>query len=268
MSQPAFLAPLTIPASGTHTHTLIFLHGRGDTAPIFGPIFHSDLYGTAQFPGLKFIFPTPSETFSLVFRRRIRQWFDFFHGTPPESYTPQQLEGLKEVVEHVGELIDGEEVPVLLGGLSQGCAVAVMTLLLGGKKVQGVVGMSGWMPFAEEIMKGLAGHEEEWERIRLLGRLREMVLKEPPLEDQVVSEVLRTPVWLGHGDADRVVAYQVGLEMRMAFERLRMDVQWTRYPGFEHWYKVPEEFEDVVRFWREKCGMRAVGYIGGVGEMF
>ncbi|KAF8245434.1 alpha/beta-hydrolase, partial [Wilcoxina mikolae CBS 423.85] len=238
---------LTIPPSGTHTHTLIFLHGRGDRASIFGPIFTSNLFRTASFPGLKLIFPTPPETFSHVYNRRIRQWFDFWHQTPRGEYSPQLVEGLKEVVEYVGGLIDEEEkegVEVLLGGLSQGCAVAVMAMLAGGRKVKGVVGMSGWMPFAGEVEEGVEG----------VRRMRE-VLGMPPLGDEVVRAALGTPVWLGHGDADEVVKYEVGREMCVALEKLGMDVKWKRYEGLGHWYQIPEEIEDVVKFWAETCGL-------------
>ncbi|KAF8535906.1 Alpha/Beta hydrolase protein, partial [Trichophaea hybrida] len=245
----SFLPPLTIPPSGTHTHTLIFLHGRGDRASIFGPIFTSDLFDTASFPSLKLIFPTPAEKFSRLYNRRLRQWFYFSHKTPRGEYSPQLVEGLKEVVEYVGGLIDTEEkegVEVLLGGLSQGCAVAVMAMLAGGRKVKGVVGMSGWMPFVGELGEGLEG----------VRRLRE-VLGMPPLGEEEVRGVLETPVWLGHGDADEVVEYEVGREMCVALEKLGMTVRWKRYSGLRHWYQTPEEIEDVVKFWAEMCGLLA-----------
>jgi len=265
---PAFLTPLTIPAKTNHTHTLIFLHGRGDSASVFGPAFTADLTASRKYPHLKLVFPTPSETFSCTFRRHIAQWFDFYNGTDPKSYTPTQLDGLRAVVEHIHTLIEDEVaagIPaenILLGGLSQGAAVALVALLLGGRRLGGVLGLSGWLPFALEIRRELArkgmpvgavvtGTRDVdvpvWdadegfklqERTRVLGVLRERVLGQDAFEEDVVSQVLKTPAWLGHGDSDEVVKYLVGREIYGGLKALGMDVVWRRYCGLPHRMKV------------------------------
>jgi len=264
----AFLTPLTIPAKTSHTHTLIFLHGRGDSASVFGPAFTADLTASRRYPNLKLVFPTPSETFSATFHRHIAQWFDFYNGTDPKSYTPTQLEGLRAVVEHIHALIEDEIAGgiapenILLGGLSQGAAVALVALLLGGRRLGGVLGLSGWLPFALEIRRELArkgmpvgavvtGTRDvdvpAWdadeglklrERARVLGVLRERVLGQEALEMEVVSQVLQTPAWLGHGDSDEVVKYLVGREIYGGLKALGMDVVWRRYRGLPHRIKV------------------------------
>lgn len=38
-----------------------------------------------------------------------------------------------------------------------------------------------------------------------------------------------------------------------------MDVTWRAYEGFGHWYKVPDEIDDVVRFLKESVGVPSVG---------
>jgi lysophospholipase-2 len=265
----AFLAPLTIPPRGPHTYTLIFLHGRGDSASIFGPAFTADVTRSRRrYCNLKLIFPTPAPTFSTLFYRHISQWFDFNAGTDPKLYTREHLDGLRETVEHVHALIDAEiaagipEERILLGGLNQGCAVALTALLLGGRKLAGVMGMSGWLPFAGEIRRALAGKGmpvgalvngsrdvdvPTWdadeatkmqERTKIIGMLRERVLQKPALEEAVVAEMLRTPAWLGHGDADEVIRYLVGREIYGALKALGMEVVWKRYREFPHRYKV------------------------------
>lgn len=34
-----------------------------------------------------------------------------------------------------------------------------------------------------------------------------------------------------------------------------MDVTWRAYSGFGHWYKVPDEIDDVVSFLKDKLGV-------------
>lgn len=44
-----------------------------------------------------------------------------------------------------------------LGGLSQGYAVALMALLVGGRRLGGVVGISGWLPFLGALVGARPG---------------------------------------------------------------------------------------------------------------
>lgn len=69
---------------------------------------------------------------------------------------------------------------------------------------------------------------------------------------------LKTPVFLGHGSADPKVSVDLGLRMvdiLSGENGLRMDVTWKAYKEFGHWYKVPDEIDDVVKFLEEKVGI-------------
>jgi predicted esterase len=97
-------------------------------------------------------------------------------------------------------------------------------------------------------------------------------------------EVLKTPVFLGHGDDDQTVDYKLGRNMYTTLKHgLGMDTTWKRYREFGHWYKVcswwgvslyticirvclvdrrltwdrqePDEIDDLIEFWGEKCGL-------------
>jgi lysophospholipase-2 len=212
------------------------------------------------------------------------QWFDFFTGTSPPAYTDHQLESLRAAVEHVLEVIDYEidvvGIPperILLGGLSQGCATALFALLMGGRKLGGFVGMSGWMPFAETIRNMLVGvgmpmrpgpppvvtrmppgvdvgksppdfEDPPWEeleelklreRAEVVASLRKKVMKlVGEMDEGTFKQMLETKVWLGHGDADTVVTYETGRKAYTALKALGMDVIWKRYECWIHWYKV------------------------------
>lgn len=134
------------------------------------------------FPNAKFIFPTAKKRRAKWYNRAtINQWFDSVPideqddsllrcgmSIEEESW---QLEGLRESREYVKRILD-EEVGnvgsenVVLGGLSQGCAMALWVLMSYGDEAEGdrqdgrdgpgtrlraFVGMSGWLPFVDEI---------------------------------------------------------------------------------------------------------------------
>lgn len=70
----------------------------------------------------------------------------------PSEKAELQIEGLKESIAQIRELIEVEAAivgydGVVLGGISQGCATALLTLLTGGVELGGFVGMCGWLPF-------------------------------------------------------------------------------------------------------------------------
>jgi predicted esterase len=64
---------------------------------------------------------------------------------------------------------------------------------------------------------------------------------------------LVTPVFLGHGEADEKVKCALGDQMARTVKLLGMDVTWKVYPGQGHWYKVPDEIDDILAFLREKA---------------
>ena len=60
-----------------HTHTLIFLHGLGDSAEGFEPVFEEG--GPLNFPNLKVVLPTaPKKPVSMNNGYAMNSWFDIF----------------------------------------------------------------------------------------------------------------------------------------------------------------------------------------------
>ncbi|KAF8545226.1 Alpha/Beta hydrolase protein [Trichophaea hybrida] len=304
-----FPAPFVVSPIGPHTHTLIFLHGRGDTGPSFG----SGLYiatGSSGFslpslyPGLKFIFPTTAKRYSSSFRCSMTEWFDTASLTFPEEQGHMQKEGLRDAVEHIEGLISDEvelgipEHNIIIGGISQGCATALHVLLSHKARLGGFVGMSGWLPFASNIRQicrlssgaGLRvrdgrgstsdGEQDESEdepedaggeqnnmdpsdghhpsprkkkrypiplpenQTEALVFARDNLSLPPGLAKGDHSlVVLKTPVFLGHGDEDYTVDYKLGRNIYSTLKHgLGMDVTWKRYKMFGHWYKVSHPF--------------------------
>ncbi|KAL1965781.1 hypothetical protein VTN77DRAFT_5102 [Rasamsonia byssochlamydoides] len=70
------------------------------------------------------------------------------------------------------------------------------------------------------------------------------------------SYLRQTPVFLGHGSADPKVSVRLGERMAsLLSDKLHMDVTWRAYAGFGHWYKDPDEIDDIVLFLRDKLGL-------------
>lgn len=152
------------------------------------------------------------------------------------------------------------------------------------------VGMSGWLPFhaqlrdiarstsslgsengddfdpfstsADDGQDEASEHGPESPLVTAINHVRD-ILDLPPLrspdilsEEKPAVDHLRIPVFLGHGSADPKVSVQLGEKMADFLSAgLSMDVTWKAYEGFGHWYKVPDEIDDIVCFLKEKVGV-------------
>lgn len=170
---PLIIEPLRLP----HKQTLILLHGQGSNASTFAPpllasILPSPFASSTSshtfqqcLPHTKFIFPTASKRRALSFKRSvITQWFDYFSPLNLETVTKREetmYPGLRETSLMLHQLLEREvrEVGgehVVLGGLSQGCAAALVAgLLWRGEALGAVVGFCGWLPLAGRMMEAL-----------------------------------------------------------------------------------------------------------------
>ncbi|RDW93418.1 putative Phospholipase [Aspergillus mulundensis] len=296
--------PLTIPPLTSHTHTLILLHGRGSNATLFGHEFLASTALASRLPTTKFIFPTAAKRRAILFNRTpIDQWFDNWSLDEPNYRSEIQIEGLQETAGFLRTLIE-EEARVLeaannlsrgdgygrivVGGLSQGCAASVFSMLGGfagdtepgqvdWRCLGGFVGMSGWLPFDGEISGLLKmqegadpGDDDPFARdsdgaeppvhVQTVNHVRE-ILDLPPLskgnnsEDALFVPHLTVPVFLGHGSADAKVSVKLGERMASILaDGLGMDVTWKIYEEFGHWYKMPDEINDIVLFLKDNVG--------------
>ncbi|KAB8220933.1 Alpha/Beta hydrolase protein [Aspergillus novoparasiticus] len=284
---PLVIAPLK---SDQHTHTIILLHGRGSNGERFGQVFLESTDIARCLPTAKFVFPTARKRRSTVLKRiPINQWFDNYSLEDPNTRTELQVDGLEESTRFLRGLIDEEArllndgySRVIIGGLSQGCATSIFCLLGGFpeddkvRQVGGFIGMSGWLPFEREISGVLNSGERESDseeddpfsnddengedipgHVQAINHVRD-ILNLPSLEQSSCS-YLGTPVFLGHGSADPKVSVELGQRMASILsDGFGMDVTWKAYDEFGHWYKVPDEIDDVVCFLKEKLRVPSV----------
>ena len=275
-----FLEPHVVLPTSIHTHTIILLHGRGSNGEEFADeLFEGETFSEQSlpqhFPGFKWVFPHAKSSNSTVFDEDLVQWFDIYSLTNPNSEEELQIDGLRESVAFVHGLID-KEVRVfgpsagdriILGGISQGCAVAIMTLLSGACGIGAFVGFNGWMPLLSRVKGVLSSPPNDCTAFnerkcdRLASALRESLSiakgSEPHLVDRGQENVLagfeeehiHTPIFLSHTKDDNVVDIALGREMRRTLIALGTHkVVWKQYEIGGHWIPAPEGFEDLVEF--------------------
>ncbi|OIW23854.1 phospholipase/carboxylesterase [Coniochaeta ligniaria NRRL 30616] len=282
-SQPP--APFIVEPSGAHTHSLIFLHGFGSNGETFGRVLldsgmtSKGLRLPQLLPGARFIFPTSRRRRSTAFSRSmLTMWFDKARMDDPSYRKDLQLQGLEESAREILDLIRHERdakgiAPknIILGGLSQGCAMSLSIMLCLDYHIGGFVGMSGYLPFREDIDEALAGApigddddnpfaDDGEDAKRHDPAVKASIFERdllglPGVEvPEIVQTAHGTPVFLGHSNNDDKVPCSLGEAMRRTVERAGYEVEWKCYQGLGHWYKIPDEIDDVVEFIRNKVG--------------
>jgi lysophospholipase II len=224
----AFPAPHVIPPISRHTQTIILLHGRGSNGPEFAEqLFEArtskGLSLREHLPGWKWVFPKSQTRFSTVFQEELVEWFDIYSLADPTLREELQTEGLQQSVAFVRQLVEeevstigGDAQKVVLGGISQGCATAIRTML-SSQQLGAFVGFCSWMPF--------------------------------PSDARDICSNKNTPVFLSHTKDDGIVDFELGLQLRNVLrQQLGMDVTWRSYEEGGHWIKEPEGLDDLVAF--------------------
>jgi phospholipase/carboxylesterase len=105
---------------------------------------------------------------------------------------------------------------IVVGGFSQGCAMALLTGLRHRDRLAGIVGLSGYLPLAETTAAERSAANRS------------------------------TPIFLAHGRFDPMIALPRAIASRDALVALGYPVQWHEYP-MEHSVCLPE-IEDLQRF--------------------
>lgn len=307
--------PLAIPPLRSHRQTFIILHGRGSSASKFGPDILSSAVSLPQddshlqctlssaFPYAKFVFPTALRSRATVYKRSIiNQWFDSWtldassqeQGGKEHEYP--QVDGLRETCVYIHELlrqeislIGGDAKNVVLGGLSQGCAAALVSLLLwDGDPLGAAFGMCGWLPFRKQMKNAVQRldsdddgiidgeefnpFEDSSEDVDDSENLNTDVTETPSARAAVcLKEELEMifptttssmklpfqsiPLFLGHGMEDAKVPVRFGKDAASFLKTIDMKVSWNEYRNLDHWYSE-NMLGDLVVFLRETANFK------------
>lgn len=77
---------------------------------------------------------------------------------------------------------------------------------------------------------------------------RELLCLDAVNEPSAVKTAYRTPVFLGHGDADEKVPVRLGETAAAVMRSAGYKVHWKSYQKQGHWYKIPDEIDDMIWF--------------------
>ncbi|KAI1808662.1 alpha/beta-hydrolase [Daldinia bambusicola] len=269
------IAPL---APHKHTHTVIFLHGRGDTSRNMADAMLSrwsrDSRGRSlvdEFPSVRWVFPEAELRTAEAFDELWPQWFDVSNMLDLTDAEEQQVFGLRGSVASIRRIVRREARAVggmhrvVLAGVSQGGATAFHTLLHldkdedegGGGGTEGGTETSGVAPDSGEVQPPAASES------RLCGIMgfscwlpfpggsleetREVLGMEGgwPRGDAVVRN---TPAFLGHCADDSLVFVEYGRQLRSGLRSFGMSVEWHEYEDGGHWINAPKGIDDAVEF--------------------
>lgn len=251
-------------ATQAHTHTAILLHGRGSTGQEFAEELAETLMADGKtimqaLPGWRWVFPSSRELWSPVFEESMPAWFEAYSLTDVTARQDLQTDGIRESVKHLEgiweaevERLGGLASKVVLGGISQGGAIGIWTMLCIKSKrptshPAAFIGASTWLPFAADIDHALNGNDEESDNRIGSDFVRSMMISQhakaqPPM-----------PVFLGHGTDDAYVDVELGRQAKDVLSRVGWTVDWNEYSRADqegHWLKGPEEVDDIVLFLR------------------
>jgi phospholipase/carboxylesterase len=200
------------------TATVVWLHGLGADGSDFVPIT-DELRLDAVGP-VRFVFPhAPVMPVTINNGYRMRAWYDIL-GT--ELVRREDEAGLRNSLALVEALIAREKQRgiaanrIVIGGFSQGCAMALLTGLRHQERLAGIVGLSGYLPLAATTA-----------------------------QERSASNAL-TPMFMGHGTHDNVVPVERGRESCELLRGLGYDVQWHTYPMAHS--VVMEEIQDLNKW--------------------
>ena len=208
---------------------VVWLHGLGDSGRGW-----SDLAGryAGPLPGVKWAFPdAPAQPVSCNGGHIMPSWFDLAE-IPIAPGGPHDEASFSDAVRSIHRMLDAEVArgtpseKIIVGGFSQGGALALRSVLHYPKKLGGCVVLSGWAPGEQELKAGLRDENRD------------------------------TRVWWGHGVSDQVVRLECMKAGETLLGGLSVPCTTRAFAGMEH-SACPEELEDVQAFLQEQLGCRS-----------
>ncbi|KFY74776.1 hypothetical protein V499_05215 [Pseudogymnoascus sp. VKM F-103] len=286
-----FYEPFVVDPVKEHKQTFIILHGRGGSGKSFAASFLDHPIAPTQdlgrlsglltvracFLHAKFIFPTACLGRATSYGRLTHQWFD--NWSPlifPEYKEELMIEGLAETSSFVHSLMQAEidvmgARNVVLMGLSQGCAAAIISLLTWqGEPLGAAVGMCGWLPFRKQMLdrgddkvkengsggvgdvgnENAAGNDKPSQaEAAKLQRIADWLRNELGITGakSVAVPFQQFPMFLGHGVDDATVLCEFGRLAAQFLKRVGVDARWNEYTGLDHWFSG-NMLRDMVLF--------------------
>lgn len=212
------LESIEIETGANPRFSVVWLHGLGADGHDFEPIVPELV--RRQWPAIRFVFPhAPQRAITINSGMRMRAWYDIY-GL--ELTQKQDEVGITQSMDQITALLDretGRGVPPqrqFLIGFSQGGAIALTTAIRRQQPLAATIALSTYLP-----LQGKSATE-----ITAIGQ--------------------QIPIFMGHGIADPIVGYQLGVISRDWLQRHNFNVRWREYP-MPH-SVCPDEIRDIADF--------------------
>ncbi|KAJ2884325.1 hypothetical protein IWW38_005440 [Coemansia aciculifera] len=200
------LQSVILKARGTHTASVIFIHGLGDSGHGWAPV--AQQLARTQ-PHVKFILPhAPEQPVTLNGGFRMPSWYDI--KSLDRIASNEDEAGMNTSMMKINELIKAEidaGIPanrIVLGGFSQGGAMTLYVGLQSEYRFAGLAVLSGYLPVRDRIMK------------------------------RATDASKSVPVFEAHGTADEVVLYQYGEMTSNVLKESGYNVEFRSYERMGH----------------------------------
>ncbi|KAI0161774.1 alpha/beta-hydrolase [Hypoxylon sp. FL1284] len=286
----AATTPSTIPsiAAGPwgahpHTHTVVFLHGRGDSARAFAGALARWRGSCGRnpfqlFPSLRWVFPqAPVRALARAADTAAAwpQWFDVWDPADFAANEALQAHGLREAVPALRRLLDAEAArlggrrdKVVLAGISMGGATAAHVLFHldldldgagdgAGLPLAAFLGFACRCPFVGRDLAGMRA---------VLGLQQQGDNNDDGegrgkgISGGILDRALRgTPMLLEHCVDDATVPVAAGRQLTETLRAFGADVERREYPAGGHWFNAPTGLDDVREFLERRLGVVAAG---------
>ena len=180
--------------------SIIVMHGLGADGSDFAPFV--DEIDLRPIGPVRWLFPNaPQQPVTINGGYVMPAWFDIRHDRGDEDEA-----GLRRSQAAIEALLAHEKARgmpahrIVLGGFSQGCAMALLTGLRHTERLAGIVGMSGYLPLAGTLAAERSAANAD------------------------------VPIFLAHGTQDEMVALPRATASRDALQALGYGVDWHAYP--------------------------------------
>ena len=195
------LSTIEIQPKSAHKYSVIWLHGLGADGHDFEGIA-PELHLNAAL-SIHFIFPNaPIQPVTINGGMRMRAWYDVLEMSLERKVDMAGIDQSAKLVEQLIQQERDKGIPsehILLAGFSQGGVIALHAGLRYPHKLAGIIGLSTYLPALE------------------------------PLKTERSTVNNGTPIFMGHGILDSVVAIESGKAVFHALTDLDYHVEWHEY---------------------------------------
>lgn len=211
MTHPAALESIEQQTADNPQWTVIWLHGLGADGSDFVPMVPQ--FSRPDWPALRFVFPhAPIRAVTINGGAKMRAWYDIRDF---DLSNRADGVGVAESIAQIDALIEREAargVPakrIVLGGFSQGGAIALAAGIGRVQPFAGIVALSTYLPLGVATLAGAAGNAR------------------------------KQPIFMAHGLHDPVVPYTAGKRSRDMLRNAGFEVAWHAWP-MQHEVCAPE----------------------------